>query len=64
MLIWQLRLTPTGRITSATLLPAAGPPALRTSVALCVRNVLLNTPFNALAQGEVTCLQSFTFAPR
>jgi hypothetical protein len=63
-LSWQLRLSPAGRITSATLLPMAGHVALRTTVANCVRSVLLVTPFNAFATAEVSYVQSITFAPR
>lgn len=63
-LSWQLRISPAGRITSAALLPMAGPAALRTTVANCVRGVLLATPLNAFATAEVTYVQSITFAPR
>ncbi len=63
-LSWQLRLSPAGRITSAALLPMAGPVALRTTVANCVRSVLLVTPLNAFATAEVSHVQSITFAPR
>jgi hypothetical protein len=63
-LSWQLRLSPAGRITSATLLPMAGPVALRTTVATCVRSVLLSTQFNELTTAEVNYVQSITFAPR
>ena len=63
-LSWQLRLSPAGRITSATLLPMAGHVALRTTVANCVRGVLLATPFNSLSTDQVSYVQSVTFAPR
>lgn len=63
-LSWQLRISPAGRITSATLLPGVGPVALRTAVATCVRGVLLATPFNTFSTAEVSYVQSLTFAPR
>ena len=63
-LSWQLRISPAGRITSATLLPMTGPVALRATVATCVRGVLLATPLNALSTAEVSYVQSITFAPR
>lgn len=63
-LSWQLRISATGRITHAALLPAAGPVALRTAVATCVRGVLLATPFNVLPTDELSYVQQITFAPR
>ena len=63
-LSWQLRIAPDGRIASATLLPSAVAAPLRTTVATCVRGVLLATQLNALSTTEVTYVQSVTFAPR